>query len=134
VLDELAAHGVRLTQAYANSSTCSPTRVALITERYQNRLPVGLHDPLPATATATVGRPPDHPTLPGLLRAAGYRTALVGKWHMGWPPTYGPFLGPPGAGGLYDGNARVEREGYATDLFAKRAVEIVRRPDPRPSS
>ena len=130
VLDELAAHGVRLTQAYANSSTCSPTRVALITGRYQNRLPVGLHDPQPATAT--VGLPPDHPTLPGLLRTAGYRTALVSKWHMGWPPTYGPFLGPPGAGGLYDGNARVEREGYATDLFAKRAVEIVRRPDPRP--
>jgi len=76
---------------------------------------------------------------------------------MGWPPTYGPlksgydeffgqlggamtyfthksgpFLGPPGAGGLYDGDARVEREGYATDLFAERAIEIVRRPDSRP--
>ena len=48
VLDDLAARGVRFTQAYANSSTCSPTRVALITGRYQNRLPVGLYDPLPA--------------------------------------------------------------------------------------
>src|SRR6185369_221223 len=66
VLDDLAARGVRLTQAYANSSTCSPTRVALITGRYQNRLPVGLYDPLPANAQ--VGLPPQHPTLPGLLR------------------------------------------------------------------
>jgi sulfatase-like protein len=44
----------------------------------------------------------------------------------------GRFLGPAGAGGLYDGTTRVEREGYATDLFADRAIEIVRRPDPRP--
>src|SRR6266478_5170063 len=43
VLDDLAARGIRLPQAYANSSTCSPTRVALITGRYQTRLPVGLY-------------------------------------------------------------------------------------------
>src|SRR2546426_6676765 len=60
VLDDLAARGVRLTQAYANSSTCSPTRVALITGRYQTRLPVGLYDPLPGGAPA--GLPPKHPT------------------------------------------------------------------------
>src|SRR5438128_1742035 len=69
VLDDLAARGVRLTQAYANSSTCSPTRVALITGRYQTRLPVGLYDPLPGGAPA--GLPPQHPTLPSLLRTAG---------------------------------------------------------------
>src|SRR3989449_3013211 len=56
VLDDLAARGVRLTQAYANSSTCSPTRVALITGRYQTHLPVGLYDPLPGGAPA--GLPP----------------------------------------------------------------------------
>ena len=57
VLDDLAARGIRLTQAYANSSTCSPTRVALITGRYQTRLPVGLYDPLPGGA-------PDRPPAP----------------------------------------------------------------------
>jgi arylsulfatase A-like enzyme len=155
VLDGLAARGIKFTQAYANSSTCSPTRVALITGRYQNRLPVGLYDPLPA-GTA-VGLPPHHATLPSLLRATGYRTALVGKWHLGWPPTFGPlksgydeffgqlggamtyfthkagpFLGTPVAPGLYEGDTRVEREGYATDLFADRAIEIIRRADPKP--
>jgi sulfatase-like protein len=89
VLDDLAARGIRLTQAYANSSTCSPTRVALITGRYQTRLPVGLYDPLPGGAPA--GLPPQHPTLPSLLRAAGYRTALIGKWHLEFPPAFGPL-------------------------------------------
>ena len=126
VLDGLAARGIRLTQAYANSSTCSPTRVALITGRYQNRLPVGLYDPLvPGTPH---GLPPDHPTLPSLLKSAGYVSALVGKWHLGWPPAYGPLksgydeffglygsnmtyfthksgglLAPPGAHALHEG-------------------------------
>ena len=155
VLDDLAARGVRLTQAYANSSTCSPTRVALITGRYQTRLPVGLYDPLPGGAAA--GLPPEHPTLPGLLRAAGYRTGLVGKWHLGLPPAFGPlksgydeffgfmggsmtyfthksgpFVGAPGAPALYEGDGRVQREGYATDLFTDRAIEIIRRTDPKP--
>src|SRR5687768_11584448 len=88
VLDGLAARGVKLTEAYANSSTCSPTRAALITGRYQNRLPVGLYDPI--TPANPVGLPPEHPTLPSLLKKAGYVTALVGKWHLGWPPAFGP--------------------------------------------
>jgi arylsulfatase A-like enzyme len=46
VLDRLARQGMRFTQAYANSAVCTATRVALITGRYQYRLPVGLHEPL----------------------------------------------------------------------------------------
>jgi len=155
VLDGLAARGIRFTQAYANSSTCSPTRTALITGRYQNRLPVGLYDPLTAAAPASVGLPPEHPTLPSLLKAAGYRTALLGKWHLGFPPRFGPLksgydeffghasavmtyfthkagIAPDAPSALYEGDARIEREGYATDLFADRAIEIIRRADSRP--
>src|SRR5690606_27741607 len=82
VLDRLAAAGMRLTHAYANSSTCSPTRVALLTGRYQHRLRVGLEEPI--LPGCPHGVPAEHPTLPGLLRQQGYETALVGKWHLGW--------------------------------------------------
>jgi arylsulfatase A-like enzyme len=149
VLDRLAAQGVMLTQGYSNSAVCSATRVALITGRYQYRLPVGLEEPIP-TRDDGLGLPPDQPTLPSLLRASDYRTALVGKWHMGSPPDYGPlksgydsFFGiimgaadyfthraadrnHPGQPGLYEGDRPVERDGYLTDLFADRAIAEIR--------
>src|SRR5580692_4014767 len=58
-IDRLAAQGIRFTQAYANSAVCTATRVALITGRYQYRLPVGLEEPL---TDRRVGLPPSHPT------------------------------------------------------------------------
>ena len=69
---------------------CTATRVALITGRYQYRLPVGLEEPL-ANPARNIGLPPAHPTLPSLLRRAGYGTTLIGKWHLGWLPDYGPL-------------------------------------------
>src|SRR5439155_3468639 len=63
-IDRIAAGGVRLLQAYANSAVCSATRTALITGRYQYRLPIGLEEPLPSAAARNIGIPPAHPTLP----------------------------------------------------------------------
>jgi arylsulfatase A-like enzyme len=140
-LDRLAAQGMRLTHAYANSAVCTATRVALMSGRYQYRLPIGLEEPLQSSRT---GLPPEHPTLPSLLRAAGYHTALVGKWHLGELPEYCPlksgfteFWGIrgggvdyfthelDGVGDLWDGTENIERTGYLTDLLGQRAVEVL---------
>ena len=140
-LDRLAKQGVRYLDAYSNSPVCSATRTALITGRYQYRLPVGLEEPL---ATRPVGLPPTHPTLPSLLKSAGYRTALVGKWHLGALPDYGPlrsgyehFWGfraggidyfthkGPGGSDLWDQDVAVAADGYLTDLLGDRALTMI---------
>lgn len=88
-IDQLARDGVRFTHAYATSATCSPTRIGLYTGRYPGRLTAGLEEPL-GTRDEHHGIPHDHPTLPSLLRDAGYRTAMFGKWHCGWLPWFSP--------------------------------------------
>ncbi len=142
-IDRMAAKGVRFLQAYANSAVCSATRTALITGRYQYRLPLGLEEPL---AGRDVGLPPEHPTLPSLLKKAGYGTTLVGKWHLGALPKFGPlqsgydhFYGFRGGSvdyythanpnqkpDLWDDDAQVHQMGYMTDLLGSRAVEVVK--------
>ncbi len=152
VLDRLAAHGLRLTEGYANSPVCSPTRFAMITARYQYRLRGGADEPISSKSQGStiLGLPPEHPTLPSLLRGAGYRTALIGKWHLGYPPVFGPlksgyeeFFGPMSGGvdyfthcsnngthDLYFGEAEHSEEGYLTDLLSRRAVDYVERMAP----
>src|SRR5688572_6336819 len=89
-IDRLARDGVRLTDFYANGATCTPTRVGLITGRYQQRL--GLEQPLGAGGEKDWerGLPPTGRSLPQLLKNSGYATALVGKWHLGWKSEFSP--------------------------------------------
>ncbi|MDW3685825.1 sulfatase-like hydrolase/transferase [Cupriavidus sp. CV2] len=149
VLDSLAANGLMLTQGYANSPVCSPTRFALMTARYQYRLRGAAEEPINSKSRGnnTLGLPPAHPTLPSLLQAQGYRTALIGKWHLGFAPAFGPLLSGyqeffgPMAGGvdyfthcdssgrhdLWHNDAAHQEAGYLTDLLSRRAVDYVTR-------
>src|SRR5215470_653873 len=77
-IDRIAARGMRFLQGYANSAVCSATRLALITGRYQYRLRLGQEEPW--AGNADIGLPPDHPTLPSLLKKAGYGTSLIGTF------------------------------------------------------
>lgn len=144
-LDMLATQGVRFTQAYANSAVCSATRFALITGRYQYRLRGGLEEPL-VSAADLHGLPPEHPTLPSLLKQKGYKTALIGKWHLGNLPKFGPlksgydkffgnyggaidyFTHKPGVGDdvakdLYEDEVPIDKVGYYTEILADKASE-----------
>ena len=149
VLDGLAAQGLKLTQGYSNSPVCSPTRFALMTGRYQYRLRGAAEEPINSKSrgSTTLGLPPEHPTLPSLLRDAGYRTALMGKWHLGYPPAFGPlrsgydeFFGPMSGGvdyfthcsstgqhDLYLNDAEQQEGGYLTDLITDHGLDFVRR-------
>ncbi len=149
VLDRLAASGIRFTQGYSNSPVCAPTRFALMTARWQYRLRGALDEPLRSSSkgSMTLGLPPEHATLPGLLQDAGYKTALIGKWHLGYPPHFGPlksgyqeFFGPMSGGvdyfshrgfngdhDLYQGDAEKKEVGYLTDLLSHRAVDYANR-------
>src|SRR5687767_1823383 len=84
-LDALAASGVRFTSGYVTGPYCSPTRAGLLTGRYQNRFG---HE---FNSTATTGMPTNQVTIANRLKAAGYRTSLVGKWHLGAQPGMKPL-------------------------------------------
>lgn len=144
-IDALAAAGVRFTQAYANSPVCTASRVAIITGRYQLRLPVGLEEPISGRTAKNIGLPPEHPTLPSLLRQAGYGTTLIGKWHLGSLPAFGPLksgydhfygyrggtvdyylhTGRTGAADWWEDDTPMSEAGYSTDLFGDRAVKVI---------
>ena len=145
VLDRLATEGMMFMHAYANSAVCTATRVGLITGRYQYRLPVGLQEPL---GTADLGIPSsvEQPNMPSLMRDAGYATSLIGKWHLGSLPRYGPlksgydeFWGLYGGGvdyfthgfggraDLWDGETPIEATGYTTDLLADATIRTLER-------
>ncbi|CAN5909320.1 sulfatase-like hydrolase/transferase [soil metagenome] len=149
-IDRLAIQGLRLTQGYSSSPVCSATRTALITGRYQYRLPVGLEEPITPSTPKTIGLSPAHPTLPSLLKKAGYGTTLIGKWHLGSLPGSSPlksgydrFFGifggaadyfdhgsgsasPPEADSrLHEQEVPVDNHGYMTDLLGERAAQTI---------
>lgn len=156
-IDSLAHDGLKLTQGYANSSICSPTRAALATGCYQQRFAVGLEEPISGPETsAGIGIPTGQPTIASVLREQGYETALVGKWHLGNPPHHGPLSngydhffgiangaadyfrhkmimgGREFGSGLFEDNDEIERIGYLTDLLGDEAVKHIKQKKEKP--
>ncbi|MDX2035879.1 MAG: sulfatase-like hydrolase/transferase [Isosphaeraceae bacterium] len=159
-LDALARAGVRCTAGYVSHPFCSPTRAGLLTGRYQQRFG---HENNPAYLPndAAVGLPLDRKTIADTLRAAGYATGAVGKWHLGAHPSFHPlrrgfdeWFGLIGGGHRYfdhnrfqtdpqaarqeyliplqRGTEPVAAEGYLTDLITREAVGFIERHTDRP--
>ena len=152
-LDRMAADGARLTDCYSGSATCSPTRISLLTGRYPARHPAGLPEPiLPRHHGAEIGLEPEFPALPRLLSKAGYRTALIGKWHCGEPPRFSPlksgfdeYFGLSGTGAAYfsyrdeegrylarDGEDVAAQSGYLTHVLTDKACDFIARHSTEP--
>jgi arylsulfatase A-like enzyme len=147
-IDSLARDGVRLTDFYANGATCTPTRAGLISGRYQQRYSLEAPLGVRPKEDAERGLAPSGRSLPQLLKGAGYATALVGKWHLGWKPEYSPnahgfdeFFGfksgyvdyyqhttgndAPLQVDLFENDRPVEIAGYMTDLITDRTVRTI---------
>lgn len=140
-LDALAAESVRFTNGYVTGPYCSPTRAGLLTGRYQTRFG---HEFNPAGGQQ--GMPVSETTIADRFRANGYRTGLVGKWHLGSQPEMHPqkrgfddfygFLG--GAHSFFDpqgilnGTENVKEMDYTTDAFGREAVKFIERNKAKP--
>jgi arylsulfatase A-like enzyme len=153
-IDRLAASGVRFVNGYVTHPYCSPSRAGLLTGRYQQRFG---HESNPSFMPDddTVGTPTDERFLSAALKGAGYRTAAIGKWHLGDAPRFLPeqrgfdeFYGFSGGGFNYYGTPnpreprhRVVRNGqpvpldkisYLTDDFSDEAVSFIGRNEKNP--
>jgi arylsulfatase A-like enzyme len=144
-IDALARSGVRFSNGYVSCPVCSPTRAGLMTGRYQQRFGFEFN-PGPGGYTAEFGLPLDETTIADRMKAAGYRTGAVGKWHLGSTEKFSPtrrgfdeFFGFPGGGHDYfrddlDGlnpirrnDTPVAEDEYLTDAFTREAVDFIDR-------
>lgn len=150
-IDRLASEGMRLTDFHSSGTVCSPTRTGLLTGRYQQR----------AGIEAVIHPRDDHPehrkglqaseiTFAEVLRDAGYRTGLIGKWHQGYPQNseafhpehhgFDEFIGYH-SGNIdfvshvgdhyrhdwWHGRSETHEEGYTTHLINDYADDFIRR-------
>jgi len=144
-IDSLASNGIRFSNAYVTGPYCSPTRAGLMTGRYPQRF--GHEFNLnPGPDPREFGLPVSETTMAARLKTVGYRTAIFGKWHLGFADRFHPqsrgfdeffgflagghsYLDPETAGAnpILDGKKRVTEIPYLTDAISDRAVDFIRR-------
>ncbi len=159
-LDALAASGVRFDQGYVSASVCGPSRAGLLTGRYQQRFGCGENPPEEGwpdnPRCPDAGVPLSEQMLGELLKPAGYRTGVIGKWHMGMAYELRPnqrqfdyFYGflngahsfteakkdwstGPGQWPIFRNNEALDYAGYLTDTFSDEAIGFIEREKDNP--
>ncbi|WP_430812635.1 sulfatase-like hydrolase/transferase [Carboxylicivirga sp. 1411-1] len=144
-IDKLCEKGIKFTRAYANSTVCSPSRAAILTGNYPDM--VGVPGVIRDMPDNTWGNLSDEAVfLPKQLKALGYHTALVGKWHLGYESPDLPndrgfdhfkgYVGDmmddyythkrAGINWMREGSQQINPKGHATDVFTNWAVEYIK--------
>lgn len=137
-IDRIAAEGVILENAFTVTPVCSPSRAGLATSRYASEL--GILDWINPRTETELGINPNTITWMELLQAAGYRTSLSGKWHLGTADRYHPTLnGYHEFMGIRDGGCppkdpvleveghEVQTSGFTVDLVTDHALDFIQR-------
>ena len=150
-IDRLAKNGIRFTDGHVSASVCSPSRAGLITGRYQQRFGHEANSP-----PTTDGMDLKQVTMADRLQKLGYRTGLIGKWHLGNQDEFYPtrrgfdyFYGLRSGSRSYFYNAKkddkagnpkaieengksVKFDGYLTDVFGQKAIDFINAEDDKP--
>lgn len=146
-IDALANSGLRFTSGYVSGPYCSPTRAGFLTSRYQERFGHEFNPGQNGANNESFGLSLDETTMADRFKAAGYATALIGKWHLGNAPKFHPqkrgfdeffgFLGGahPYVDGaevtpnnpVYRGTEKVVESEYLTDAFGREAIDSIER-------
>jgi len=152
-LDKLASQGIKFLNAYSAGPLCTPTRTAFMTGRYPAKTPVGLIEPLTGTKKDTAfGLTSGFPSVASLMKASGYETVLIGKWHLGLLAQHSPvkngfdyfygfhsgaadYSSHKGEGrthDFYENDSLIYPEGYLTDLFSEKAIAFIKQKHNKP--
>lgn len=149
-LDQLAVEGIKFTDFHSNGSVCSPTRAALLTGKYQQR--VGIDGVVTAKNHRDKGLDPKEKTFAESAKEAGYVTGIFGKWHVGYQTKFNPInqgfdeyigyvsgnvdyhshIDQEGYEDWWTGDELKKEEGYSTDLISKHAVDFIKRHQDEP--
>jgi arylsulfatase A-like enzyme len=144
-LDKMAAEGIKFTDFHSNGSVCSPTRAAILTGKYQQR--VGIDGVVTAKQHRDVGLATSEKTFAEAIKDAGYVTGMFGKWHVGYKTEFNPInqgfdeyigyvsgnvdyhshIDQVGYLDWWDGDKIKNEEGYSTDLITEHSVNFIKR-------